>query len=281
MSRPGKSRSVWRGILRERQVQAGLAVTLLVLLTALIGPWFAPHSPKALLGPVYGEAAESALFGYDYLGQDVLSRALAGGRTVVWMALTSVALALLAGISLGLLAGYLRGWVDQVIVWWVDVLHAFPHLVLVLLVVSMLGREPLLIVCTASLAFVPGVIRLVRGLALGVVNQEFIEAARMMGYSRRSILLVEILPNIVPPLLVHAGTMLSWAVGILAGLSFLGYGVAPPTADWGLMINENRSGLPIQPWGVVIPAILIALFALGTNLLAEGIGRATSRLEER
>ncbi|MDR2165661.1 MAG: ABC transporter permease [Zoogloeaceae bacterium] len=271
----------WRLILREPFARTGLVITLAVIVFALAGSWFSPHSPHALLGTVYGAPERAALLGYDYIGQDVLSRVFCGGRSVVWMAAGSVVLALLSGVGLGLLAGFHRGWIDQVVVWWMDVLHAFPHLILVLLVVSMLGRDPGLIVGVTALAFVPGVVRLVRGLTLGVVNQEFIEAARLMGYSRRSVLFVEILPNIVPALLIHAGTMLSWAVGILAGLNFLGYGVAAPAADWGLMINENRTGLLIQPWGATIPAILIALFALGSNLLAEGAARASSRLEEQ
>jgi peptide/nickel transport system permease protein len=152
---------------------------------------------------------------------------------------------------------------------------------LVLLVVSMLGRTPWLIVLTAAIAFVPGVIRLVRGLTVSTSHQEFVEAAVMMGYPRWRILFQEILPNILTPLLVHLGTMLSWAVGILSGLSFLGYGIAPPAADWGLMINENRAGLQIQPWAVLVPAVMVALFALGTNLLAEGLGRVAARIDDR
>lgn len=103
----------------------------------------------------------------------------------------------------------------------------------------------------------------------------------MLGYSRWKILFSEIMPNILTPLLVHLGIMLTWAVGMLSGLAFLGYGVAPPAADWGLMINENRAGLLIQPIAVFAPVLLIALFALGTNLLAEGVGRMNARIEER
>ena len=145
----------------------------------------------------------------------------------------------------------------------------------------MLGRAPWLIVLTVSIAFTPGVIRLARGSAVAVAGQEFVEAAQMMGYSRRRILFKEILPNILTPLLVHFGNMLTWGVGMLSGLSFLGYGVAPPTADWGLMINENQAGLLVQPWAVLAPAILIGIFAYGTNILAEGIGRSTSRIGDK
>ncbi len=265
----------------ERQVRVGLFITLAVVALALFGPFFAPHEHTALVGPVYGGPEPGAPLGYDFIGHDMLSRVLSGGWSVVWMSLAVSAIALALGTILGMAAGYSRRWLDQFIVWWTDVFHAFPNLILILLVVSMLGRQPWLIVLTAAVAFVPGVIRLVRGLTIGVVNQEFVEAAEMIGIPRRQVLLQEILPNIVTPLLVHLGTMLSWAVGILSGLAFLGYGIAPPAADWGLMINENRPGLQIQPWALFAPMLMLVLFALGTNLLAEGVGRVTARIEEK
>jgi peptide/nickel transport system permease protein len=234
-----------------------------------------------MAGSVYGAPVGAALLGYDFLGHDVLSRLLSGGVSVLWMSVAAASIALLAGSTLGLLAGFSRRRLDQLITWLTDVSLAFPDLILVLLIVSMLGRAPWLIVLTVSIAFTPGVIRLARGSAVAVAGQEFVEAAQMMGYSRRRILFKEILPNILTPLLVHFGNMLTWGVGMLSGLSFLGYGVAPPTADWGLMINENQAGLLIQPWAVLAPAILIGIFAYGTNILAEGIGRSSSRIGEK
>lgn len=261
-----------------RQIRVGAILLGIVLLLALLGPLFGRHDPRALVGPVYGAPAPGAPLGFDYLGHDVLSRVLAGGRSVVWMALAAAAIALAIGTALGLVAGYGHRRVDQLIVWSADVFHAFPSLILVLLVVSVLGRDKGLIVLTAALALVPGVVRLVRGLTVGVASQEFVEAAEMLGVSRARIRLREILPNISTPLLVHLGTMLAWAVGILSALSFLGYGVAPPAADWGLMINENRAGLQVQPWAVLVPAAVIAAFTLGANLLADGLGRAQARI---
>lgn len=266
---------------RSAQVRLGLILTLLALATALFGPLFAPYASTELVGIAYGKPSADALLGYDVLGRDVLSRVLAGGQSVVWMSLAASAIALLIGSSLGILGALLRRKTDQLINWFTDVFIAFPDLILVLLIVSLLGREHWLIVLTVALAFIPGVIRLSRSIALGVVNQEFIESAEMLGYSRWKILFSEIMPNILTPLLVHLGIMLTWAVGMLSGLAFLGYGVAPPAADWGLMINENRAGLLIQPVAVFAPVLLIALFALGTNLLAEGVGRMNARIEER
>jgi len=278
---PAAARGGWRKWLGYGQLRVGLVITFAVLAFALIGPWLAPHAPTALVGMTYGGPNLAGPLGYDFLGHDVWSRLLAGGRSVVWMSLLTTVLALAVGTLLGVLAAFARGRTDQAIVWGADVFLAFPDLILVLLIVSMLGRSHAIVVLTVALAFVPGVIRLARGIALNVVKQEFVEAAQLLGYSRRQILVREILPNIATPLLVHLGVMLTWAVGMLSGLAFLGYGVAPPAADWGLMINENRAGLLVQPWAVAAPVLLIALFALGTNLLAEGAGRAAARIEDR
>ncbi|MGB8809517.1 MAG: ABC transporter permease, partial [Acinetobacter calcoaceticus] len=232
-------------------------------------------------GMTYGSPEGRSFLGYDYIGHDVWSRVLAGGASIIWMTLAASLVALVIGSSLGILAAFARNKIDQFVTWLTDVFMAFPDLILVLLIVSMLGRQPWLIVLTVSIAFIPGVIRLARSVALNLVEQEYIEAARILGYSKTYILFREILPNMLTPLLIHLGVMLTWAVGMLSGLAFLGYGVAPPAADWGLMINENRAGLLVQPWAVFAPVILIALFALGTNVLAEGVGRAAARIEEK
>lgn len=271
----------FQALLRERQVRFGFTVTLAVVLFALLGPLFAPQTATALVGLTYGFADQNALLGYDYIGHDVWSRVLHGGQSVIWMSLASSFIALIIGSALGLFAAFAKKKTDHFIAWLTDIFMAFPDLILVLLIVSMLGRDPWLIVITVSIAFIPAVIRLSRGVALNIVEQEYIETAKILGFSKFYILFKEILPNMLTPLLIHLGVMLTWAVGMLSGLAFLGYGVAPPAADWGLMINENRAGLLIQPWAVLAPVILIALFALGTNVLAEGVGRAAARIEEK
>jgi peptide/nickel transport system permease protein len=158
-----------------------------------------------------------------------------------------------------------------------DVILAFPQLVLVLLFVAMLGQSPWLIALLVGVGWAPSVARITRGLALQIVKREFIEAVQLIGLTRARILLREILPNIATPLLVEYGLRMTWSIGVVAAVSFLGFGVQPPNADWGLMINENRNGLVIAPWGVVLPVVLIALFTIGTNLLAEGISRSSSQ----
>lgn len=256
-----------------------LTITAFVLLVALLGPLLAPRDPLAFVGPIYGAPEPGFPLGFDHMGRDVLSRLLHGGSQLVAMSVAAALLAWLLGTALGLVAGYTARWLDQALIWASDSFHAFPNVIFVLLVVSMLGRSRALIVLTAALTLVPGVLRLARGLTLHVASHEFVEAAAMLGHTRWRIRLREILPNVITPLLVHLGTMLSWAVTILSGLSFLGYGVSPPTADWGLMINENRAGLPIQPWAVLAPVVMTALLALGTNTTAESFSRTLRERE--
>lgn len=264
-----------RRVVADRQVRAGLALSSLVVLIALLGPLLAPHDPEQAIGAAFAGPASGSPLGLDYLGADVLSRVLAGGRALVWMTVTAAVAALVVGTAIGVLAAWRGGIADRIASWVADVLLAFPNTILVLLVVAMLGDSRPLMVATVAVAFLSGVIRLARAATQEVLTQEYVQATVLMGVPTRRILWREVVPNISTPLLVHLGTMLTWAVELLAGLSFLGYGVAAPAADWGLMINENRAGLRIEPWGVLAPVVLIALFAIGTNLIAEGAARAT------
>ncbi|MFJ9900666.1 ABC transporter permease [Streptomyces sp. NPDC091280] len=266
---------------RNTQLLVGAVGSCVLVLLALLGPFLTPHAPADIVGAPFRPPGNGLPLGTDYLGQDVLSRVLAGGRSVVWMSVATTALGVALGTVLGLVAGYARGYVGGIIVWLMDVLLAFPQIVFVLLFVSLLGHSPLLIVALVALGWSPTVGRLVRGVTLQTVEQEFVEAAEMMGVPRSRILLREILPNIVGPLVVQTGAILTWSIGVIAGLSFLGFGIQAPQADWGLMVNENRAGLGFQPWATVVPVLLIALFTLATNTLGEGISRRMTGLTDR
>jgi peptide/nickel transport system permease protein len=264
---------------RYGRTKVGVFLTLLIVALALFGPLVAPHSPTAFVAPPYAKPSGAAPLGADYLGHDVLSRVLWGGRSVLWMAFSATAIGVFFGLALGLIAGYARNTVDDVIMRSLDVVYSLPNLVLVLLFVSLLGPKKWLVVLLVALAWVPGVARIARGITLEAVTREFVEVAEAMGVPRRRILVREVLPNLMTPLLVEFPLRLTWAVGAIAAISFLGFGVQPPQADWGLMINENRNGLTVQPWAVVVPILCIALFTIGTNLLAEGISRTVAGID--
>lgn len=268
-----------RRMFRNPQTLVGLVFAVFVVGTAIVGPVFAPHDTTSFVGPAFAEPSATAPLGTDYLGEDVLSRVLAGGFKVLWMAIAAAALGVALGIVVGLVAGYTGGWLDAVLMRVQDVVLAFPQLVFVLLFVSLLGPKEWLIVVLVAIGWMPGLARTTRGITLEATTKEYVQAAEALGYRRRSILLGEILPNLTTPLMVEFGLRLTWSVAIIAGLSFLGFGVQAPAADWGLMVNENRNGIAIQPLAVLVPIVLIALFAVAANLLTEGFARTVAGID--
>jgi peptide/nickel transport system permease protein len=264
-----------RRTLAYGRARIGFGIIAVIIVMALFGPWFAPHSPTAFVGPPYGEPSAKAWFGTDGLGRDVLTRFLWGGRSVLALSLGATVLGLGAGITIGLLAAYARGWLDEVLMRLTDVALAFPQIVLVLLLVSTLGPQLWLIVLTVGLAHAPRVARVTRAAALEVAERDFVKSATALGESTWRILRAELLPNISSPLLVEFGLRLTYSIGIIAAVGFMGFGLQPPAADWGLMINENRIGLTIQPWPVLLPVIAIGLLTVGMNLFTDGIARAS------
>lgn len=278
-------RPVWLTLLQrslhQRHMQVGLALTLLMVAVAIFGPLFAPHSPSKFVGVPLSGPSSNAPLGTDYLGDDVLSRLLNGGRTVVGLAVAATAFGVLLGVLVGLIAGYSRSFVDDALMGASDVVLSFPQIVLVLVFVSLLGPKLWLIVLVVGLSHAPRVARLTRSVTLEVSKREFVESAELLGIPRRRIFTQEIFPNLVTPLLVETGLRLTWSIGLIAALSFLGFGIQAPAADWGLMINENRTGLTANPWAVLAPILCIALFTIGTNLMTEGLSRTVAGVDGR
>jgi peptide/nickel transport system permease protein len=279
--RPGTWLRTLAGSLRYGRTRAGLALTAFVLLLAFVGPLAAPHAPDAFVGIPAQKPSAGFPLGTDYLGHDVLSRVLWGGRSVVWMAFAAATIGVVLGAAVGILAAYSRSGLDDVLMRGMDVVLAFPQIVFVLLFVSLLGTKLWLIVLLVAITWVPQVARVARGITSEVVHREYVEAAELIGLPRRRILAREILPNVTTPLTVEYGLRLTWSIALIAAISFLGFGIQPPSADWGLMINENRSIINVQPWALVAPAVCIALFAIGTNLVAEGIARSIAGVDRR
>lgn len=263
-----------RQVASFRRTQLGLAIVLSLVFIASFGPLLAPKSPTAFVDVPYAEPSSGAKLGTDYLGRDVLSRFLSGGRSVLLLSLAATVLGVGAGMAIGLIAAYSRSWLDDVLMRLMDVFMAFPPILLALLVISTVEPKLWLLILTVGAGHAPRVARLVRGTALEVVERDFVKAAEALGETRTKILFSEILPNITTPLLVEASLRLTYSIGIIASLSFLGFGLQPPAADWGLMVSENRSGLTVQPWPVVLPVAAIGLLTIGTNLIADGLSRA-------
>lgn len=264
---------------RQWRVRIGVGMLTAMVLLVVIGPVFAPHSPSAFVGLPFGHPSGAAVFGTDYLGHDVLSRVLWGGRSILGLAFASAALGVISGATVGLIAANARGVVDNALMRVMDVVLAFPAIIFALLAISTLGPKLWLLVVAIGVAHMPRVARVTRGAAVEVVERDFVYAARAMGESTRRVLVAEILPNITGPLLVEASLRITFSIGTVAALSFLGFGLQPPAADWGLMINENQSGLSLQPWAVIAPACCIALLTISTSLIADGLARALAGIE--
>jgi peptide/nickel transport system permease protein len=246
-----------------------------VVAVAVVGPFVAPHSATASIVAPFADPSRQALLGGDVLGRDVLSRVLDGGWVLLAMAAAATALGVTLGTASGIAAGYLQGRSDGIIMRTVDVLLAFPQLVFALLLVSILGPTVWLTVLAVGLSHAPQVARVMRSATLDVSERDFVKASELLGVKRRRIMAEEILPNLVSPLMVEIGLRLTYSIVIIAGLSFLGFGQPPPAPNWGIMINENRQGLVLSPWGVVVPAILIALLTIGASTFTDAVARVT------
>ena len=278
--RSGRMRTLAR-TLEYGRTRIGLGLLAFVILLAIVGPFVAPHAPDAVVGLPARSPSGSFPLGTDYLGHDVLSRILWGGRSVVWMAFAAATLGVGIGAAVGLLAAYTRTATDDVLMRGMDVILAFPQIVFVLLFVSLLGPKLGLIVVLVAISWVPQVARVIRGITSDIVHREYVESAELIGLPRRKILAREILPNVTTPLMVEYGLRLTWSIALIAAISFLGFGIQPPDADWGLMINENRNILSVQPWALIVPAACIAMFAIGTNFIAEGVARAIAGIDRK
>lgn len=270
-----------RQALRAGRARLGLALLAAVALVAVFGRFAAPHPPTAIVSQPLRGPSPGLPLGADILGRDVLSRLLAGGLDLLWMAILAAGLGVFLGCLVGLTAAYRGGVVDTLLMRGMDVLLSFPEIVFVLVFVSMLGRNPLLAATLVGVAFAPGVSRVMRGAAMPVVGSEHVQWARANGLPPAQILLREVLPGVTSPLMVEAGMRLVWAVAAIASLSYLGFGIAPPAADWGLMVGENQDGLSAAPLSVLAPIALILMMALGGNLVAESIARTVGRTEGR
>jgi peptide/nickel transport system permease protein len=265
--------------LRLYRTRVGVSIFVILVLTAALGPLIAPSSPTEFVGSPYSSPSSGALLGTDYVGRDVLSRFLSGGYSVLGLSVAVTVLGVGGGIAIGLVAAYSRSWLDEVLMRMMDVLMAFPPVIFALLVVSTVGPRIWLLIMTVAAIHVPRVARLVRAAALEVVERDFVKATEAFGERRRRILLNEILPNITSPLLVEASLRLTFSIALIASLSFLGFGLQPPAPDWGLMISENRNGVSVQPWPVVLPVAAIGLLTIATNLIADGFSRAHVGIE--
>lgn len=267
--------STLRKVTKQRRLMSGLVITLLVTLMALFGPLFAPYGENEVVGPPFSKLG---FLGTDYLGQDVWSRLLYGGQIVLVIAVLGTLIGMVVGITIGVVAAYTGGWWDEVIMRLNDVALAFPQILLALVVLTAVAQpKAWMIIILVGISHAPRVARVARGVALGIVSRDFVYAAEALGEKRSRVIVAEVLPNMNAPLLAEAGLRLTYSIGLVAALGFLGFSPDPNAANWGQMINENRLALSTQPWAVLAPVLIIGTFTIGTNLMADGIAQLADR----
>ena len=265
-----------RLVLRSPGFLVGAAVLLFWVACALFGPYFAPYDPYAddLLHTL---AAPSAAhwFGTDQLGRDILSRVIVGARPILSVAPAATLVATVAGTTLGLLTGYVGGWLDAIIGRLIEVLLALPLIVVALLVLVALGPSSGTVIAVIGVIFTPLIARTVRAAVLSERSLDYVAAAELRGEGAPHVMFVEILPNVLPPILVETTVRLGYAIFTVASLSFLGFGIQPPSADWGLAISENYGMISGGYWWTVaFTAGATASLVVGVNLVADGIAGA-------
>jgi oligopeptide transport system permease protein len=292
-----KQRSLWRDALgrlvRNRAAMAGLAVIVLAGMLALFAPVIAPYDPTdvrtaagqqapPLADPIWGDPRYTDPrypLGTDQIGRDILSRLIWGARISMLVGFVPVALIFLIGATVGMIAGFYGGWIDQLLMRFTDVIYAFPDLLFLLIIMATLRNTAVgelmggLILMFAGIAIVNwvGMARLVRGQVLSLKEKEFVEAARAIGVPARRIMVRHLFPNALAPVIVAIAFGIPSAMLGEATLSFIGIGIRPPTATWGVMINEGFQVFGSSPWPVLLPAFCIGLVMLSFTFLGDGL----------
>ncbi|WP_341941231.1 ABC transporter permease [Microbacterium sp. LWH10-1.2] len=246
-------------------------VLVVVTLAAVLAPWISPYDPDAVdFTAFYAPPSAAHWLGTDALGRDILSRIIWGGRTALIGPLAVVLFSTVLGILLGLLAGWRGGWIDAVLGRVFDVLFAFPSLLIAIMAVALFGKGLLAPVIAMSIAYAPFVARLTRSLVAAERTRPYVSAYRVQGFGGAWIALRRVLPNITPIVGAQSTLNFGYVLAELAGLSFLGLGVQPPTADWGGMINEAQSGVASgQFLPAIAPAVIVVIVVVAVNIIGE------------
>jgi peptide/nickel transport system permease protein len=272
-------REVLRELVRSPLFLIGALVLLFWIVCAIFGPQIAPHSPFAQdLEAVNKPPSGAHLFGTDGLGRDMFSRVIVGSRDIMIIAPLATLLGTVAGTALGLVMGYFRGIVDDSLGRFVEAFLALPLVVTALLVTNALGRSNAIIIVAIGIVFTPLIARTVRAAVLQERELDYIAAARLRGERAPYIMFVEILPNVLAPVLVEFTVRLGYAVFTIAILSFLGLGIQPPSPDWGLEIQQNFANVTAGFWWqVLFDALAIASLVIAVNLISDSIERVLER----
>lgn len=259
-----------RRLLRAKAL-IGLAILVVVLAVAVAGPLLVPQSLATQMHMALRLRPPGAAhwLGTDQLGRDLFYRVLLGARTSLSIAVSAVAMSIAFGLPLGIVSGYAGGWLDSVLMRLVDAMLSFPALLLALTISAMLGPSVPNTIVAIGVAFTPFLARIIRGEALRVAQMPYVEAARAAGAGDVAMIVRQVLPNVLPLVIVQGTISLAFAILAEAGLSFLGLGTQPPQSSWGLMIQASRDYLDVAPWTALVPGAAVALTVLALNMFGD------------
>ena len=270
---PPRRRSNWQLLMANRLAAAGLFILGFVVLLAVLAPVLPlpnpdiTDQPNRLLPPLSG----GHLLGTDHLGRDILARLIWGTQVSLIVGVSATAIAALVGSIIGLVAGYARGATDTLLMRFVDMLMAFPYILLAIAIVAALGPGLLNALYAIAIVNIPFFARNIRGVTVSIRNREFVDAARLSGKGDVAILFTEVLPNVLPVIVITMSTTVGWMILETAGLSFLGLGAQPPTSDLGSMLGQARAQIFTAPHASIIPGVMIFILVMSINLLGDGI----------
>lgn len=265
---PSRLRSVLK---RDGKARFGVVVLILFILGALLAPLIAPYDPNAMTMNMMSGPSASHFLGTDDLGRDLFSRILWGTQTSLLVGVSTVAIALVIGVILGVVAGYYGGWMDAIIMRYIDLQWAFPNFIIAVYLVAVFGAGLLNVIIAISLAFLDDFARIARSMVLTLKEEQFIDAARVNGFSDARIMFRHILPNAMAPIIVQATVSISYAILAEASLSFLGLGVDATTPTWGLILADGRSFISQAWWLGVFPGLAIMLVVLSINFIGDAL----------
>ena len=264
--------NAWARFRRNRLALVGLVLVVVLAGSAALAPWLAPYDPaRQSLVEKRTKPGAKYVLGADEFGRDILSRVIYGSRVALLVGVLSALIAVVGGLLLGTVAGFAGGWLDAVMMRGIEILLAFPYLLLALAIVAALGTGALNTTIAVGIWGVPAVTRIVRASVLALRETEYVGAARALGAPVTALLRRHILPNIVPSLIVYATLFMANAILLEAALSFLGLGVQPPTASWGLMVSTGRDVLLVAPHVATVPGLAIMVAVLAFNLVGDGL----------
>jgi len=257
---------------RNPKARYSLGILLVVIAVGIAGPWLAPHDPtEPFYEALLSEPTSEHMLGTDAIGRDVLSRLLYGARVTLMVAVMAVSITFFTGTFIGVTSAYVGGMVDQVLMRIMDILLAIPNIIMAMAIVAILGPSLTNAMIAVGIAGIPKYARLTRGATLSVKASGYVEASRAVGTSGAGILLFQIMPNIMSPLLVYTTLQIGIAILDTAALSFIGLGAQPPTPEWGTMLSEGKEYIHDAWWLATFPGLAITVVVFTVNILGDAL----------